>query len=123
MKAKLNKCEEEKDVGRIWKNVKGFLGSGGSSGALTELTDPQTGQQTNSPKNMANIQNQYYKEKVHNIREKLFTRGDPTAGLKKLMDERLHPRMQGLALRAVSPDQVSKIIQGLKNSKSCGLDN
>ena len=50
LKQKLEKCEEEQDIGGIWKNIKGYLGWGSGAGAPTELTDPLTGQHTNSPK-------------------------------------------------------------------------
>ena len=78
---KLKQCEEVKDIGSIWKNVKGYLGWGGSSGAPTELTDPETGQLTNSPKKMADIQNHYYINKIKKIRQKLPPQGDPTSNL------------------------------------------
>ena len=68
LKQKLDKCVEVRDVSGIWKNIRGFLGWGKSGGSPTELTDPNTGQQTNSPKNMANIKNQYYADKVSKIR-------------------------------------------------------
>ena len=41
---------EVRDVSGIWKNIRGFLGWGKSGGSPTELTDPNTGQQTNYPK-------------------------------------------------------------------------
>ena len=121
--SKLERCEEEHDLGGIWKNIKGYLGWSSGAGAPTELTDPVTGQQTNSPKKMANIQNQYYKDKVAQIRGKLPEQGDPTAGLQKIMNKRPHPRTEGLSFRSVSPFSVDKIIKELKNSKSSGLDN
>ena len=49
--------------------------------------------------------------------------GDPTANLRNLLNRRPHPRIEGLSLSSVSPDNINKIIKGLKNSKSCGLDN
>ena len=123
LKNKLDKCEEGKDVIGIWKNIKGYLGWDYSAGAPTELTNPLPGQQTNSSKKVGNIQNKYYKDKVAKIRQKLPAKGNPTAGLHKLMEERPFPRTKGLDLRAVMPFQVNKIIQQLKNSKSSGLDN
>ena len=72
---------------------------------------------------MADIQNKYYQDKVRTIRGNLPAKGDPTAGLRKLMEERPYPRKQGLVLRAVAPFHVNKIILELKNSKSSGLDN
>ena len=56
--------------------------------APTELTDPLPGQLKNSPKKMANIQNQFDKDKVTQIIEKLSQRGDPTAGLDNMMNNR-----------------------------------
>ena len=88
LKNKLVRCKEEKYVGGIWKNIKGYLGWGSGAGAPTELTDPVTGQLTNSPKRMADIQNRYYKDKVSKIRDKLPRRGDPTAGLRDIMNKK-----------------------------------
>ena len=90
LRNKLERCEEEKDIGGIWKNIKGYLGWGSAAGAPTELTDPMNVQLTNSPKKMANIQNQFYKDKVTQIREKLLLRGDPTVGLENMMTKRPH---------------------------------
>ena len=113
LKSKLERCEEEKDVGGIWKNIKGYLGWGSAGGAPTELTDPDTGQLTNSPQRMANIQNKYYKNKVSQIRGKLPQRGDPTAVLRGFMNKRPHPRSEDLKLKSVSPLLVDKIIKEL----------
>ena len=35
LKNKLDRCEEEKDIGGIWKNIKGYLGWGSAAGAPT----------------------------------------------------------------------------------------
>ena len=123
MKSKLDNCEKERDVGGIWRNIKGFLGWSGSGGAPIQLTDPKTGQLTDSPIKMAEIQNQYHEDKVNLIRQKLLEKGDPTANLRKIMRERPQARMKGLTLRAVYPDEINNIIKNLRNSKSCGLDN
>ena len=55
--------------------------------APTELTDPMLGQLMNSPTKMANIQNQFYKDKATQIQEKLPQRGDPITGLDKMMNK------------------------------------
>ena len=123
LKNKLAQCEDEKDISLIWKNIKGYLGWGGCSGAPTELTDPATGQLTNSPKKMAEIQNQYYIEKIQKIRQKLPPQGDPTSNLRNLMKEKEQIHTDGLSINTVSPEQINKIILELRNSKSCGLDN
>ena len=72
LKNKLDTCEEEKDVMGVLKNIKTYLGWGNVAGAPTELTNPLPGQQTNSPKQMANIQNKYYKDKVAKIRQQNY---------------------------------------------------
>ena len=72
---------------------------------------------------MADIQNRYYKDKVSKIREQLPRRGDPTAGLRDIMNKKPHPRSEELNLKLVNPLLVDKIIMNLKNSKSSGLDN
>ena len=59
---------------------------------------------------MANIQNQYYADKVRKIRQKLPKIGDPTKTLRDLMNKRPHPRKQGLTLKTVSPSEINKII-------------
>ena len=105
------------------KKIRSYLGWGNSGGSPTMLTDPNTGQQTNSPKNMANIQNQFYADKVSKIRQKLPKIGDPTKTLRDMMNKRPHPRQQGLTLKAVSPSVINNIIRQLKISKSSGLDN
>ena len=121
LKGKLDKCENEKDVSGIWKNVRSFLGWGNSGGSPTELTDPHTGQQTNSPKIMTNIQNQYYADKVRKIREKLPKTGDPTKTLRTLINKRPHPRQEGLTLKAVCPREIDQIIRQLKKLKKLWL--
>ena len=60
---------------------------------------------------------QYYKDKDSKIRQKLPDIGDPTANLRKIMSERPHPRMKGLTLSAVSPDQVNTITKKLEKLK------
>ena len=39
------------------------------------------------------------------------------------MKARPHPRIDGLTLTSIGPDDVDKIMGNLKNSKSSGLDN
>ena len=116
LKQKLDICEEERDVLGTWKNLKSYLGWGSSCGSPTVLTDPSTGQQTNSPKKMANIQNKFYTDKVRSIRQKLPKIGDPTKKLRDLMNKGPHPRQEGLALQTVSQNTINQIILDLKNS-------
>ena len=73
---KFVQCEVGKDIISIWKNIKGYLGLSGRSGAPTELTDPATGQLTE-------IQNHYYIEKIQKIRPKLPSQGNPNSNFTK----------------------------------------
>ena len=122
MREKIAKCEKEKDCGKVWKNIKSYLSWGGSTGAPSKLTN-NAGQLITSPAEMAELQNKYYVEKVKKIRQKLPEIGDPTAQLRKSMEERPHPRTEELRLRTVNPSEVDKLLKKLRNSKSCGLDN
>ena len=119
---KVRSCEEERDTGRVWKNIRGYLGWGATGGAPTCLTD-NAGRLITSPAAMAELQNQFYIEKVKNIRAKLPQQGAPTAVLQQHMLNRPRPRPKGLTLACASPEAVDKMITNLKNSKSCGLDN
>ena len=51
-------CETEKDHGRVWKNVRNYLGWGGSTSAPTKLIN-SAGQLITSPSQMADLQNRY----------------------------------------------------------------
>ena len=118
---KIASCEKEKDIGRVWQNIKSYLGWGGTTGAPSKLRN-NAGQLITSPKEMAELQNKYYVEKVKKIRNQLPERGDPTAQLRKSIEARPHPRPEGLSLKTVAPAEVDEIVRKLKSSKSCGLD-
>ena len=98
VRERVRRCEEQRDSGRIWQNIRSYIGWGGSSGAPTQLLT--------SPAAMAEAQNQYYISKVKKIREQLPQRGDPTAVLRRTMEARPRPRPAGLALSCVSPEKV-----------------
>ena len=119
---KVRRSEEERDSGRVWRNIRGYLGWGGAGGAPTKLADT-AGQLVTSPAAMADIQNRFYVDKVKKIRALLPRRGDPTAHLREAMARRPRPRPAGLALACATPEAVNKIIKKLKNSKACGLDD
>ena len=117
----MRKCEEERDCGPVWRNIRSYIGWGGTGGAPTRLTDAR-GQLLTSPTAMAEEQNRFYVKKVKDIRAKLPVHGDPTATLRKAMEARPHPRSAGLTLTCVTPEKIDKIIRELKNSKASGLD-
>ena len=122
VRKRIKNCEEEQDSGRVWKNIRSYLGWGGNSGAPTRLTDA-AGQLITSPAGMSELQNSYYIKKVEKIREQLPRQGDPTARLRKFLEARPQPSPPGLTLTCVTPQNIDKIIRNLKNSKACGLDN
>ena len=69
---------------------------------------------------MANIQNQYYIDKVKTIRSSFMELArDPLEVLRK----RLQGNQASFSTKSVSPEDVDKVIRGLKNSKASGLDN
>ena len=121
MSEKVKRCEEQKDTGQVWRNIRSYIGWGGSGGAPTLLTS-EAGQLITSPAAMAELQNTFYVQKVRKIRAQLPRRGDPTALLREAMGRRPRPR-PGLALACVTPETVDKIIRKLNNTKARGLDN
>ena len=116
-KKKLDDCEESQDSGKLWKNMLGWLNWSSTSSPTKLLSE---GKLVTSPNKLADIQNQYYINKVRTIRQDLpHSRTDPLATLKE--------RMQGRATSTftfspIDPDQVDHIISSLKNSKASGID-
>ena len=113
-KNKLNYCENSsKD---LWKNVKNIL-SWKSSGPPNQLFF--NGNLVTKPQEVASSQNEYFLEKIRIIRENLPPPvTDPLAKLRSLMTGRIC----SFSFSAVHPDSVDKIISGLGNSNSFGLD-
>ena len=69
---------------------------------------------------LSNIMNRFFVEKINNLIQKIpTTNKDP---LKKIKCLAKSIKSQ-LDLKYVHPDDISKIIDQLKSSKSCGLDN
>ena len=111
---KLIECGQ--DSSKLWKTVKGIL-SWTSSGSPSQLF--HDGKLWTRPQEVATVQNEFFLDKVKQIRENLPPPvSDPLAKLKSLM----FGRNCSFKLAAVHPDDVDKIIAGLKNSKSFGLD-
>ena len=114
---KLQSCEENKDSGKLWKNILGWL-NWSSSSSPTKLQS--NGNLETSPSKIADIQNKYYINKVHTIRGSLQNRDkDPLEVLRKVLDG----NQASFSTQAVTPEQVDKIISQLKNSKASGVDN
>jgi hypothetical protein len=114
---KLQSCEESADTGKLWKNILGWLNWSSTSSPTKLLSN---GNLETSPLQMAEIQNKYYIDKVHTIRNDLQGHNkDPL----DLLKNKLEGNQATFCTQAVSPDKVEKIISQLKNSKSSGLDN
>ena len=114
-KNKLENCNN--DSGKLWKNIMGWL-KWSSSGSPTKLF--YEGKLENKPGNIANIMNNFFINKVKNILKNIPAPViDPLETLRKLMANRTCQ----FKLNTVHPDEILDIINSLKNSKSCGLDN
>ena len=62
---KLEACEEDQDSGKLWKNILGWLNWSSTSSPTKLLLD---GDMVTSPQRLAEIQNEYYINKVREIR-------------------------------------------------------
>ena len=101
----------------LWRNLKGWLGWK-NSGPPTKLF--HGGRLVTSPQGLADTMNDFFTEKVRNLRRNLPQGvNDSLEHLKKLMTT----RTCNFTLKPVHPDTVLKIVTDLKNSKSTGLDN
>ena len=104
------------DCGTLWKNVKSFLGWN-NSGPPSQLF--YNGQFHNSPARLASTMNNFFLDKVAQLRQRIpRVDTDPLAKLR----ETLSDRECTFKFKPVKPDDVMKIISGLKNSKSSGVD-
>ena len=114
-KNKLSSCNN--DCGKLWKNILGWL-NWCSSGSPTKLY--YLGQIVTSPSKLAEIMNNFFVDKVTKICQELPIRTeDPLKTLKEIVRN----RSTTFSMKCVHPDSVKEIILGLKNSKSCGVDN
>ena len=114
---KLQSCEESSDTGGMWKNFLGWL-NWTSTGSPTKLLSQ--GSMETSPSRMAEIQNKYYIDKVRTIRESLEGQNND---LLKVIKDILGDNQATFSAKAITPDQVDKIIRDLKNSKASGMDS
>ena len=114
-KQKLDQVDN--NSGKLWSTVKGWLNWSNAT-SPTKLFN--AGLIETSPQKMATIMNNFYIEKVCKIRDNLSdTNVNPLLHLQQLRSN----SDSVFRLKSVHPDLVYKIIGGLKNSKSTGLDN
>ena len=113
-RSKITECGQ--NPAKVWNNVKNII-NWRSSGAPDRLFHQGT-LHTKSVE-VAKCQNQFFLNKVKLIRESMPPPiSDPLAKLDHLMQN----RRCYFSFHAVHPEEVEKIISGLKNTSSVGLD-
>ena len=113
-KQRLNHAENSST--NLWKNIKGWL-NWKSSGPPTQLFSD--GSLINTPEGLATTMNRFFINKVNRLRQGIpVNNSDPL----KILRETMRNRSCNFTLSPVHPDEIFKIIQNLKNSKSSGLD-
>ena len=100
----------------LWQNIKGLL-NWNNSGPPSQLF--YLGRMITSPAALATTMNIFFMDKVTRLRNSIVE--SKTNPLTKLRESMEH-RDCTMGFRPVSPDEVLKIIKGLKNSKSTGVD-
>ena len=91
------------------------MGGWNGDGAPKQLRDKE-GKIVNSPKQIANIMANFYKEKVLNIRKNQTYSGCPLKSVKRLMKNKFCQ----FSLRQVSRGEVDAAMRKMKNSTSFG---
>ena len=115
MKTKIDRCEANSST--CWKNIMGWLGWA-TTGSPTRLYSGFRVE--TSPNKMANIMNEFYIQKVANIRAALPPPSvNPLSMLSSMLADCNTPEF---TLQPVHPATVNKIITNLSNSKASGLD-
>ena len=105
------------DASKTWGAIKSWLGWS-SGGPPTQLF--VNGRFINKPYDLAKCMNEFFIEKVRNLRSNLpMCNQNPLETLDNLMKN----RNCVFALQPCHPDQIQKIIEGLKSSHSSGQDN
>ena len=114
-KEKINQYSN--DSSSTWKHIKNWLGwsSGGPPSRLSV-----NGSIISKPSELAKTMNRFFIEKVRNLRQNLpGSSGNPLDPVRKLIKN----RKCSFQLRCVHPDEVLKLIENVKSTKSCGTDN
>ena len=105
------------DSSRIWKNVRNTLGwiSGGPPQRIVFK-----GKLYTKPVELAVIMNKFFVEKIDKLLDRIpISIKDPLSKVKTI-SESIQSKFD---LQCVHPDQVIEIINKLKCTNSCGLDN
>ena len=106
----------EHDSSTLWKNVNSFLGWS-NAGPPSQLF--HNGQFENTPAGLARTMNSFFLEKVQQLRQRIpRVDTDPLAKMREVFRD----RNCTFRFKPVKQEDVLKIISGLKNSKSSGVD-
>ena len=105
------------DSRSTWKHIRSWIGWS-SGGPPTKLLD--NGILHSKPSELASIMNTFFVDKVENLRRNIpISNLNPLDQVRNLMQR----RTCSFGLLPVHPDDIYKIINKLKSSKSCGIDN
>ena len=108
---KLESCEETGDFGKLWKNILGWL-NWSSANSPTKLS--QNGVMETSPSRMAELQNEFYINKVKSIRQNMPAQKKDSLDTLRQMKQ---GQSQYFSPAPVSPDRIdhqqSQEFQGL----------
>ena len=114
-KARLRSTVEARDV---WKAGRSLLGWN-SSGAPTSLI--VDGELTSNHQKMADSTQKYFTTKIEKIDETIpHTDKDPLDYTREFLKDKYVPEFR---LNTVTPSQVVRVIEKLKNSEACGHDD
>jgi hypothetical protein len=106
----------ENNITTLWRNIKTWL-NWKTSGPPTQLF--HDGRTVRAPADLADTMNKFFINKVTRLRDGIQQDdNDPLETMSEVMRERLCK----FTMKPVTPAEVEKIIAGLKNSKSTGLD-
>jgi len=110
-----NQIDQAANPSEIWKISNNIL----NPKTKRSLTLSEDGKEIKNDKEIANIFNKYFIDKIGNLRDRISAnKEDP---LKKLRDRLKHHKSH-FSLKTVTENQVKKIIKGSKNKKSHGID-
>ena len=113
--------EVEHDSGRLYSMTKNLLGWNGSAGPETFQV---AGRTTSKQKELADIQSQYYTQKIIDIKDRIpKVRSDPLKYLKKAWNNWTDAGNTPLfKIKKVTEKEVISMVKNLKNSQAFGRD-
>ena len=117
-------CETERDISRLYKTTRKQLGREESGPPVSFLID---GRRISAPKEMADVQVQYYFDKNKKLEAELIKDNsmDPTESLRRAREDYDSLRLEDekLEIRQITMKETADIFGRLGNSTSRGHDN